>query len=121
MPKGMRRQLAMILLVTSIIIAAAGVAVIAYAEGPGHEEVPGTAEETAVASLNKGLVALSAGIAVASSTIASAIALRSVASAGFAASVERPELTSYLLILSGLAEGIAIYGLLVAILLLGKI
>lgn len=116
----MRRRLAVILLVTSIIVTAAGIAVIAYAEGPSHTETSETAEGT-VADLNRGLVALAAGIAVAGSTIASGIALGNVASAGFAASVERPEVTSYLLILGGLAEGIAIYGLLVAILLLGKI
>ncbi len=114
-----RKHLAFVLLISSILIATVALAVVAYAEGSGTENAP--EEVTPSASLERGLVALSAAIAVASSTIASAMALRIVASAGFAASAERPELSSYLLILGGLAEGIAIYGLLVAILLLGKI
>ncbi|ABL77747.1 ATP synthase subunit C [Thermofilum pendens] len=67
-------------------------------------------------------IALLAGaIAVVGSTIASGIALRSVATAGFAAVAEKPELTTWMLIMGGLAEGIAVYGLLLAILILGKI
>ena len=68
-----------------------------------------------------GLVAVGAAMAVAGSCIGAGIALSAVASAGFAASVERPELKSYMLMLGGLAEGIAIYGLLIAILIIGKI
>jgi len=64
---------------------------------------------------------MAATIAVVASTIASSMALRAVATAGFAAYVERPDVKTWLLILGGLAEGIAIYGLLLAILILGKI
>ncbi|RLE62778.1 MAG: ATPase [Thermoprotei archaeon] len=113
-----RKHLSFMILISSILIATAALAIVAYAEGGETESSPEVAPST---NLEKSLVALSAAIAVASSTIASAMALRIVASAGFAASAERPELSSYLLILGGLAEGIAIYGLLVAILLLGKI
>jgi len=60
-------------------------------------------------------------IAVVGSTAASSLALREIARAGFAASAEKPELSVWLLLMGGLAEGIAIYGLLVAILILGKI
>jgi len=113
--KRIKRGVATLLLIAGIIVALAGLAVLAYAESPQE-----TGNEAGAAT-NKALIALSAGLAVMASTIASAFALRSVASAGFAAAAERPELSSYLLILGGLAEGIAIYGLLVAILLLGKI
>ncbi len=65
-----------------------------------------------------GLVYLCAAIAVGVSCIAAALALRAVVTAGFAAITERPEVGSSILILGGLAEGIAIYGLLVAILIL---
>ena len=64
---------------------------------------------------------VSATTAVAVSCVSATIALKTVASAGFAASVEKPELKSYVLMLGGLAEGIAIYGLLIAILIIGKI
>ena len=64
------------------------------------------------------LPCLSASIAVGLSCLAAAIALKGVVTAGFAAMVERPEIRSFVLILGGLAEGIAIYGLLIAILIL---
>jgi len=119
LPREIKRRLALFLLALGIIITLVGMAVLVYAEGTYSAQETGEAGE--VPATDRGLIALSAGIAVAASTIASSIALRAVASAGFAAAAERPELSSYLLILGGLAEGIAIYGLLVAILLLGKI
>ncbi|RLE59903.1 MAG: hypothetical protein DRJ35_04695 [Thermoprotei archaeon] len=64
---------------------------------------------------------LAAAIGLVGSTFAAGIALRGVATAGFAAMVERPEVRTWLLIMGGLAEGIAVYGLLLAILILGKI
>ena len=57
-----------------------------------------------------GLAAIGAGLAVGS-----------VGSASLAVIVEKPELFGRTLIYLGLAEGIAIYGLVVSILLLGKI
>ncbi len=71
--------------------------------------------------LPEALAMLSAALAVASSTLASGLALRQVAAAGFAAAAENPRLATWILIMGGLAEGIAIYGLLVAIFILGKI
>ncbi len=62
------------------------------------------------ASLAVGLSGLGAGVAIFGST-----------SAGMAAAVERPELTTWVLIFAGLGEGLAIYGLVVAIMILGKI
>lgn len=64
---------------------------------------------------------LAAAIGLVGSTFAAGIALKGVATAGFAAMVERPEVRTWLLIMGGLAEGIAVYGLLLAILILGKI
>jgi len=60
-------------------------------------------------------------VAVIGSTMASSLALREIARAGFAASAEKPELAVWIVVMGGLAEGIAIYGLLVAIIILGKI
>ncbi|MEM0493667.1 MAG: ATP synthase subunit C [Thermofilum sp.] len=80
-----------------------------------------SAEAAGGLGLADAIAMLSAAIAVTSSTIASGIALRGVATAGFAAAAENPRLATWILIMGGLAEGIAIYGLLVAILILGKI
>ncbi len=72
-------------------------------------------------SLADAYALLAAAIGLVGSTFAAGIALRGVATAGFAAMVERPEVRTWLLIMGGLAEGIAVYGLLLAILILGKI
>jgi V/A-type H+-transporting ATPase subunit K len=62
------------------------------------------------ASLAAGLSALAAGIAVAY-----------VGAAAVGAMAEKPELAGRALIYVGLAEGIAIYGLIIAIMILGKV
>jgi len=66
-----------------------------------------------------GLKYLGAGISVAGSTIGAGIALQGATSAGLAALVERPELAAWVLINAGLGEGVAIYGLIISILILG--
>ncbi len=87
---------------------------------PGTTAVRATPGEEKI-GVEAGIALIGAAIAVAGSTLAAGIALSAVAKAGFAAYVERPEVATWLLILGGLAEGIAIYGLLVAIMILGKI
>ncbi len=62
------------------------------------------------AALATGLSSLGAGFAVAS-----------VGSAAIAALTEKPELLGRVLIIVGLAEGIAIYGLIVSILILNEV
>jgi len=64
---------------------------------------------------------LAAAIAVGLSSIGAGIAVSTVGSAAMGAMAERPELAARALIFVGLAEGIAIYGLIVSIMILGKI
>ncbi len=73
----------------------------------------------AAAAADAGMKYLGAGLAVAGSTIGAGVALYGATSAGSAALVERPELAVWVLILAGLGEGVAIYGLIIAILILG--
>lgn len=68
-----------------------------------------------------GLGLLAAGVAVAGSCLGAGIAISGAASAGAAAIAERPEASIWVLILAGLGEGVAIYGLLIAILIIGKL
>lgn len=63
---------------------------------------------------------LTATAAVGISTIAGAIAVGMVGAAAMGAIGERPEIATRALIFVGLAEGIAIYGLIVAVMILGK-
>ena len=64
---------------------------------------------------------LAAAIAVGLGSIGAGIAVSSVGSAAMGAMAERPEMAARALIFVGLAEGIAIYGLIIAIMILGKI
>ena len=68
-----------------------------------------------------GLGLLSAAIAVGGSCLGAGIAIYGAASAGAAAIAERPETSIWVLILAGLGEGVAIYGLLIAIIILSKL
>jgi V/A-type H+-transporting ATPase subunit K len=72
------------------------------------------------ASSASGMALLGAAIAVAGSSIGAAIAVAYTGAAAIAAMSERPELFGRAMVIVGLAEGIAIYGLVIAIILIGK-
>ena len=76
--------------------------------------------ETAAPSY-AGQALMGAAISVAVSSIGAAIAVAYTGSAALAAISERPELFGRAMVFVGLAEGIAIYGLVVAIILIGKV
>lgn len=63
---------------------------------------------------------LGAAIAVAGSSIGAAIAVAYTGAAALAALSERPELFGRAMVIVGLAEGIAIYGLVVAVILIQR-
>ncbi len=63
---------------------------------------------------------LGAGIAVAGSTIGAGFAVAYTGAAALAAVSEKPEMFGRSLVFVGLAEGIAIYGLVIAIILIGR-
>ncbi|HEY5642184.1 MAG TPA: ATP synthase subunit C [Woeseiaceae bacterium] len=82
------------------------------------------ATETAAASLPAEVIGwgfLSAALAAGASAIGAAYAVGRVGSAAVGALTEKPELLGRVLILVGLAEGIAIYGLIIAILILNRL
>lgn len=80
------------------------------------------AEETvAKGDSSVGLGYLSAALAVGASTLGAGIAVAVVGSAAMGAIGEKPELAGRALIFIGLAEGIAIYGLIVALMILAKL
>jgi V/A-type H+-transporting ATPase subunit K len=64
---------------------------------------------------------ISAALAAGASALGAAVAVAVVGSAAMGALSEKPELAGRALIFLGLAEGIAIYGLIIAIMILGKI
>ncbi len=63
---------------------------------------------------------MAAAIAVGMGSLGAAVAVAAVGSAAMGAMSEKPELGGRALIFLGLAEGIAIYGLIVAVMILAK-
>jgi V/A-type H+-transporting ATPase subunit K len=63
---------------------------------------------------------LSAAIVFASSAFSAGWAISKAGSAGLAGSAERPEVRTTAIIISALGEALAIYGIVVALLILGK-
>jgi V/A-type H+-transporting ATPase subunit K len=90
----------------------------------GVQEVM-AAEATATAAreitLGQGLALLGIGLPTGLAAIAAAMALGPIGSAALAVIAEKPEMFGRTLVYMGLAEGIAIYGLVMSILLLGKL
>jgi V/A-type H+/Na+-transporting ATPase subunit K len=72
-------------------------------------------------TLGQGLALLGIGLPTGLAAIGAAIALGPIGSAAMAVIAEKPELFGRTLIYMGLAEGIAIYGLVMSILMLGRI
>ncbi|AHE99787.1 ATP synthase subunit C [Thioalkalivibrio paradoxus] len=72
-------------------------------------------------SVGLGLAIIGVGIPTGLSTIGAGIAVGPIGSAALAAITEKPEMLGRSLIYIGLAEGIAIYGLVISILLLNRI
>jgi V/A-type H+-transporting ATPase subunit K len=87
-------------------------------ESMAAQSVAGEVREV---SLGLGVALLGIGLPTGLAAIGAGIAVSSVGSASLAVIVEKPELFGRTLIYLGLAEGIAIYGLVMSILLLGKI
>lgn len=83
-------------------------------EGTGFEKVE-------LSDDAKGMAFLSAAIVMCVSCVAAGVAVGMTGSAAIGAVAERPELMGRTILVVGLAEGIAIYGLIIAIMIIGKV
>ncbi|HTI22748.1 MAG TPA: ATP synthase subunit C [Kutzneria sp.] len=79
-----------------------------------------TAAQVSTSSGGNWAAFLGAAVAVAGSSIGAGVAVAYTGAAALAALSERPELFGRAMVIVGLAEGIAIYGLIVAIILIGR-
>ena len=89
----------------------------------GVQEVmaaPAVAEAGKEISVGLGLGIIGVGIPTGLSTIGAGVAVGPIGAASLAMLAEKPELLGRTLIYLGLAEGIAIYGLIIAILVLNR-
>ncbi|WP_112470785.1 ATP synthase subunit C [Streptomyces triticisoli] len=106
------------LLATNLVLLAGACVLVATAlSGPARAAVPVQAAAPGAAN---GSALIGAAITMAGASIGAAIAVAYTGAAALAALSERPELFGRAMVIVGLAEGIAVYGLVVAILLIGK-
>ncbi|HET9759923.1 MAG TPA: ATP synthase subunit C [Nocardioidaceae bacterium] len=119
--KGRSALGAVVALDVVLALAALVVLAVAVAGGPAsaHPSVVAAAQPSGGPSAAWAAL-LGAAIAVAGSSIGAAIAVAYTGAAALAAMSERPELFGRAMVIVGLAEGIAIYGLIVAIILMGR-
>ncbi len=81
---------------------------------------PATAADGQSSTTDPTAALLGAAIAVAGSSFGAAIAVAYTGAAAIAAISEKPEMFGRALVIVGLAEGIAIYGLVIAIMLMNQ-
>ncbi|MDF3293289.1 ATP synthase subunit C [Streptomyces silvisoli] len=112
------RALRWILAANSLLVGGALVLLIVALNGGGAQAAPAAATTHGSGSGSAALIG--AAIAVAGSSIGAAIAVAYTGAAALAVMSERPEMFGRAMVIVGLAEGIAIYGLVVAIILIGK-
>jgi V/A-type H+-transporting ATPase subunit K len=117
-PSRTRRRVRWLLAANAVaVLAATAFLVVAVGAEPSHAAAGvGGAASTGGAG---GAALIGAAIAVAGSSIGAAIAVAYTGSAALAAISERPELFGRAMVVVGLAEGIAIYGLIISIILVG--
>jgi len=113
-------------IVLAAFIAVTLVAVIApklYAQGTGAAAGAGqgAAQVTRLPDEAVGTAFMSAAISMSVSCVAAGVAVGMTGSAAIGAVAERPEVMGRTILFVGLAEGIAIYGLIIAIIILGKV
>jgi len=95
----------------------------AVAPTPGivQADVSGLQATEPAPTVDTGAAFIGAAIAVAASAIGAGIAVAYTGSAALATMSEQPELFGRAMVVVGLAEGVAIYGLIVAVLILGNV
>jgi V/A-type H+/Na+-transporting ATPase subunit K len=113
MSKGAKRALVLGALLAPFLVAGVATWVLAQTSPPGGEaRVPPDVQRWGF---------LTAAIAAGVSALGAAYAVAVVGAAAVAAVTEKPESAGRVLVFVGLAEGIAIYGLIIAIMILGRL
>jgi len=94
---------------------------VAQTEGDTETAMHSESESKSASGSAFGLGLLAAAISTSVSAVAAGIAVSIVGSAAMGAVAEKPEIMGRSIIFVGLAEGIAIYGLIISIMILGKL
>ncbi len=98
-----------------VLVLALSVAAVYAEENMGNEAMQGSA------ATQKGLYAIAAALAVGLAAAGAGFAIGHTGAAALGAISEKPEMMTWGLIIVALAEGIALYGLIISFMLLTKI
>jgi V/A-type H+-transporting ATPase subunit K len=101
-------------------LAALGLLIVALAADPAQAQPDQVALAAEAGGDGSWAALLGAAIAVAGSSIGAGVAVAYTGAAALAAISERPEIFGRAMVIVGLAEGIAVYGLIVSIILVGR-
>ncbi|MEJ2309799.1 MAG: ATP synthase subunit C [Gammaproteobacteria bacterium] len=99
----------------------AGLLFFAVGEATAATEEAGAVRDMSQVSLGFGLALIGIGLPTGLAAIAAGMAIAPVGAAALAVIGEKPEVFGRTLIYLGLAEGVAIYGLVISILMLGRL
>ena len=114
-----RMSFALALVALTGLLALSGTMLLALTPSALAAEAAGTGGTAALGHAGYGFIA--AAISTALAALGAGFAVAKVGAAAIGALAEKPELFGRLLIFVGLAEGIAIYGLIVSILILNRL
>ena len=103
-----------------LLLAALVMVFVTFGIDAGSAHAAASAASTAPAKSVNGSALIGAAIAITGSSIGAGIAVAYTGAAALAAMSERPEVFGRAMVVVGLAEGIAVYGLIVAVILIGK-
>lgn len=109
------------LITQMVVFVGAMFGLLAFGINDAIAQTPAAGQVATEISVGLGLAIIGVGIPTGLSTIGAGIAVGPIGSAALAAITEKPEMLGRSLIYIGLAEGIAIYGLVISILLLNRI
>ncbi len=97
------------------------VAISLFPSGHAFAQGASAAATSVVANTNPGLAYIGAGLSTGLASMGAGIGVGIAGAAGIGAISEKPEMLGKTLIYVGLAEGVAIYGLIISIMIMGRI
>jgi V/A-type H+-transporting ATPase subunit K len=103
-----------------LLVAAVAMMFVVFGTDAGHAHAAAAAAASAPAHSANGSALIGAAIAITGSSVGAGVAVAYTGAAALAAMSERPEVFGRAMVVVGLAEGIAVYGLIVAVILIGK-
>jgi len=109
------------LIALALIFVILGAMIIMLPTNLAAQEQTTAGPDTGQSDNSAGIAYIAAGLTVGLSVLGAGFSLSKIGSAAVAAISEKPEIMGRAIVFAGLAEGLSIWGLIVAVLILGKV